>query len=58
MDLLGRFAKCESGVTAIEYGLIVGFVSLVIATVALTFGDALRQTFLFISEQIPDVLSG
>jgi pilus assembly protein Flp/PilA len=30
MNFLSRFAKDESGATAIEYGLIAGFISIVI----------------------------
>ncbi len=43
--LLARFAKDESGATAIEYGLIAGLVSVVIITALTTLGTNLDTTF-------------
>lgn len=37
--------KNESGATAIEYALIASIVSIAIATVVVTLGDTLRDTF-------------
>ncbi|WP_186392189.1 MULTISPECIES: Flp family type IVb pilin [unclassified Pannonibacter] len=43
--LFARFAKDESGATAIEYGLIAGLVSVVIVTILTTMGDSLTAVF-------------
>ncbi|KND20215.1 pilus assembly protein [Pannonibacter phragmitetus] len=43
--LFARFAKDESGATAIEYGLIAGLVSVVIVTILTTMGDSLIDVF-------------
>ena len=40
-----RFAKDESGATAIEYGLIAGLISVVILTVLGTIGNRLNTKF-------------
>ncbi len=43
--LLARFAKDESGATAIEYGLIAAGISVAIITVVGTLGSSLKTTF-------------
>jgi len=43
--LLSRFAKDESGATAIEYGLIAGLISVVIITAVTQVGTSLEGTF-------------
>lgn len=43
--LFARFAKDESGATAIEYGLIAGLVSVVIVTILTTMGGSLTAVF-------------
>lgn len=45
MNLISRFAKDESGATAIEYGLIAGFVSIVIIAALQVIGPALGTIF-------------
>lgn len=45
MKTLVRFAKCESGATAIEYGLIAALISVAIITVLGLVGDNLSATF-------------
>ncbi|SFJ71804.1 Flp family type IVb pilin [Caulobacter sp. UNC279MFTsu5.1] len=40
-----RFLKDESGATAIEYGLIVALIAVVIATIVTTLGGSLKATF-------------
>ena len=40
-----RFLKDESGATAIEYGLIVALIAVVIATIVTTLGGSLKTTF-------------
>ena len=44
-NLLSRFAKDQSGATAIEYGLIAGLISVVILTVLGTIGTNLNTKF-------------
>jgi len=40
-----RFLNDESGATAIEYGLIVALIAVVIATIVTTLGGSLKTTF-------------
>ena len=40
-----RFAGDESGVTAIEYGLIAGLISIGIVTAVTTIGTTIRDNF-------------
>ena len=44
-NLLSRFAKDESGATAIEYGLIAGFVSIAIIVALPTISTELKRIF-------------
>ena len=43
--ILSRFAKDDSGATAIEYGLIAGLIAVVIVTAVTTIGTKLLNTF-------------
>lgn len=52
-NLLVRFAKNESGSTAIEYGLIVGGISLAILTVVFSIGRMQSETFAAIVAALP-----
>ena len=45
MKILSRFAKDESGATAIEYGLIAGLIAVVIITALNTVGGNLKNKF-------------
>ena len=47
-----RFANDESGATAIEYGLIVALISVVIITAVTTVGTNLNTKFTSISTQL------
>ena len=47
-----RFLKDESGATAIEYGLIVALIAVVIVTAVTTLGTKLNTTFSSISTQL------
>jgi pilus assembly protein Flp/PilA len=49
MTLLAKFAKDESGATAIEYGLIAAGISVAIITVVAGLGSKLNTTFTTIS---------
>ncbi|CAN7498859.1 Flp family type IVb pilin [Caulobacter sp. LjRoot300] len=40
-----RFLKDESGATAIEYGLIIALIAVVIATIVTTLGGSLKSAF-------------
>lgn len=44
-NLLARFAKDESGVTAIEYGLIAALIAVVIITAVSQIGTSLSNKF-------------
>lgn len=45
MSMLKRFAKNESGATAIEYGLIAGLISVVIITAVTALGTNIKGKF-------------
>ena len=45
MNLLNRFAKDQSGATAIEYGLIASLIAVVIISAAGALGTKLSGTF-------------
>jgi len=44
-SLVKRFAKDESGATAIEYGLIAAGIALAIITIVNTLGGSVKSTF-------------
>jgi pilus assembly protein Flp/PilA len=52
MKTLKRFAKDESGATAIEYGLIAAGISVAIITVVQGLGTKLNNTFNNISSKL------
>ena len=43
--LISRFAKCESGATAIEYALLAALISVAIVTSATAVGGAIVDLF-------------
>lgn len=45
MKTLAKFVKCESGATAIEYGLIAALISVGIITVVGNVGTEIKNTF-------------
>ena len=45
MKLFTRFAKCESGATAIEYGLIAALIGVAIVTAVGGVGNQIGNTF-------------
>jgi pilus assembly protein Flp/PilA len=51
-NLFARFAKDESGATAIEYGLIATLIAVAIIVGATAVGGALNATFTNISTQL------
>jgi pilus assembly protein Flp/PilA len=44
-NLFARFVKCESGATAIEYGLIASLIGVAIITTVGALGTAINTTF-------------
>jgi len=44
-NFIGRFGRDESGATAIEYGLIVALIAVVIITAVATLGSHLNNAF-------------
>ncbi len=48
-----RFVKNESGATAIEYGLIVALIAVVIITAVTTLGTKLNTAFTAINTKLP-----
>lgn len=50
--LFARFAKDESGATAIEYGLIAALIAVGIITAATTLGDNIAATFGTVSAEL------
>lgn len=52
-NLLNRFAKDESGATAIEYGLIAALVAVVIIAGLTVLGPKLSDTFKGIGNKLP-----
>jgi len=52
MQLIARFAKDESGATAIEYGLIAAGISIVIITFVNGIGTTLNGKFTTINSQL------
>jgi len=45
MKFLAKFAKCESGATAIEYGLIAALIGVVIIGAVTSVGTEVSATF-------------
>lgn len=49
---ISRFAKDESGATAIEYGLIAALVAVALITILTTMSGKLSQTFQKVSTEL------
>jgi pilus assembly protein Flp/PilA len=54
-NIFARFLKCESGATAIEYGLIAALIGVSIITVLGNVGSALNTTFTQVSTKLNSV---
>ena len=50
---IGRFLRDDDGATAIEYGLIVALIAVVIITAVTTLGTKLDGTFTTINGKLP-----
>jgi pilus assembly protein Flp/PilA len=57
-NIFARFAKDDSGATAIEYGLIAGLISVVIIGVLGTMSDNLQTIFSTISTALTTAAAG
>lgn len=44
-NVFARFAKCESGATAIEYGLIAALIGVTIITIVTQVGVEIQEVF-------------
>ncbi|MGE0766510.1 MAG: Flp family type IVb pilin [Hyphomicrobiaceae bacterium] len=45
MRIIGKFAKCDSGATAIEYGLIAGLIAVFCIAAITSVGTGIGNTF-------------
>lgn len=52
-NFINRFAKDESGATAIEYGLIAALISVVIIGALIAIGPKVKGLFDGVNEQLP-----
>lgn len=52
-NFITRFAKDESGATAIEYGLIAALIAVAIIGVLTTLGPKLAATFQKVEDKLP-----
>ena len=50
--MLSRFVRDDSGVTAIDYGLIAGLIAVVMVTATKTIGGKLTNTFVNIGSKL------
>ncbi|MGE0628066.1 MAG: Flp family type IVb pilin [Hyphomicrobiaceae bacterium] len=55
--LICRFAQCERGATAVEYGLMAVLISLAIIAILSTVGSSLAQVFGVINDGLAQGLS-
>jgi len=53
VDAKIRLQREETGATAVEYGLIVGFIALAIIAGVTLFGGALNQMFIDMTADLP-----
>jgi len=51
-NLVNRFAKCESGATAIEYGLIAALIAVAIITAVTSLGTGVSNTFNTVANEL------
>lgn len=57
-NLFARFAKDESGATAIEYGLIAGLVAVAIIGILTTMSGSLEGIFQKVSDELDAAAAG
>lgn len=58
MKTLVRFAKCESGATAIEYGLIAALISVAIIGIVTQVGTSLKEVFTTVNTGLQPAAGG
>jgi len=51
-NLFARFAKCESGATAIEYGLVASLIAVAIITATTSVGQGTANTFSKVANEL------
>lgn len=56
-EILNRFARSESGVTAIEYGIIAAGIAIVLIAVLSSLGIELRDVFQTVADSL-DITNG
>ena len=52
--LKARFLKDSEGATAVEYGLMVALIAVVIIAAVIFLGESLDETFSYVGEQIDE----
>ncbi|MEO0797848.1 MAG: Flp family type IVb pilin [Pseudomonadota bacterium] len=52
MNFFARFAKDESGATAIEYGLVASLIAVAIITATTAVGDGTANTFQAVADEL------
>jgi pilus assembly protein Flp/PilA len=57
MDKLMNFLKDEEGATAVEYGLMIALIAVVIIAAVLFLGNALNNIFTEVGERVDDPTS-
>ena len=58
MNIFARFAKDESGATAIEYGLIAALIAVAIITAITLMGERLGELFTGIAGELQTTTTG
>ena len=58
VNIFARFAKDESGATAIEYGLIAALIALAIVIGAGQLGETLDNQFKGVANELKDAMPG
>ena len=58
MEKLMNFLKDEEGATAVEYGIMVALIAIVIIAAVVLLGEALRDVFFNVADRLPDVDPG
>ena len=58
MEKLMNFLKDEEGATAVEYGIMVGLIAVVIIATVVILGNKLTNVFANVGASLPDVDGG
>lgn len=57
-SIVDRLAREEKGATAVEYGLLIGLIAVVLVAVLVTFGPRLAQIFTNVQGNLPAATAG